>query len=227
MNRNLLKAYNKVRNDYDVTFSEQDATVWKLFLPASKFEDKEEYCFLNDCGTWSPLSREWQSRISELGKNDFALLELGGQEYYVSMDDHNTIHQQNMETQKRREIKKVASGLGSDLVAYSKKTGTQPGVEYEIRFKEDFPRSPPFVRVIRPRFQFHTGHVTVGGSICVESLTNQAWARDPLTMDGVFTLLQHLLVEGGGRVDLACKHPYTLEEARLAFGRVSEDHGWK
>ena len=31
------------------------------------------------------------------------------------------------------------------------------------------------MRVIRPRFAFHTGHVTVGGSICIELLTSSGW----------------------------------------------------
>lgn len=34
---------------------------------------------------------------------------------------------------------------------------------------------PPFVRVVRPRFQFRTGHVTIGGSICMELLTLSGW----------------------------------------------------
>jgi ubiquitin-conjugating enzyme E2 Q len=45
----------------------------------------------------------------------------------------------------------------------------------EIRFPPDFPWQPPFIRVVAPRFAFHTGHVTVGGSICMELLTS-AWS---------------------------------------------------
>jgi ubiquitin-conjugating enzyme E2 Q len=42
----------------------------------------------------------------------------------------------------------------------------------EMRFGKDYPMSPPFVRVIRPRFlgfqQGGGGHVTAGGAMCME-----------------------------------------------------------
>ena len=33
----------------------------------------------------------------------------------------------------------------------------QPVLHLEMKFPKDYPMSPPFVRIIRPRFQFHTG----------------------------------------------------------------------
>jgi len=46
---------------------------------------------------------------------------------------------------------------------------------FEIRFPPDFPLSPPFFRIITPRFLpfIHGGggHVTGGGSICMDLLT--------------------------------------------------------
>lgn len=45
----------------------------------------------------------------------------------------------------------------------------------EIRFGESFPLAPPFCRVVYPRFlpfiQGGGGHVTGGGSICMDLLT--------------------------------------------------------
>ena len=42
----------------------------------------------------------------------------------------------------------------------------------EMRFAKDYPMSPPFVRVIRPRFlTYHQrggGHITAGGAVCME-----------------------------------------------------------
>jgi ubiquitin-conjugating enzyme E2 Q len=35
---------------------------------------------------------------------------------------------------------------------------------------------PPFIRVVYPRFAFHTGHVTWGGSLCLETLVNTGTA---------------------------------------------------
>ena len=50
----------------------------------------------------------------------------------------------------------------------------------EIRFGKDYPMSPPFVRIIRPRFlgfqQGGGGHVTAGGALCMELLTNSGWS---------------------------------------------------
>ena len=74
-------------------------------------------------------------------------------------------------------------------------SSTQPVVEMEMKFPKDYPMSPPFVRIVRPRFQFltgkrlslmdplhlllslsYTGHVTVGGSICMQMLTRSGWS---------------------------------------------------
>lgn len=53
-------------------------------------------------------------------------------------------------------------------------------VVMEMRFGKNYPMSPPFVRVIRPRFlsfmQGGGGHVTAGGALCMELLTNSGWS---------------------------------------------------
>ncbi|KAH6621054.1 hypothetical protein B0J18DRAFT_215770 [Chaetomium sp. MPI-SDFR-AT-0129] len=53
-------------------------------------------------------------------------------------------------------------------------------VVLEIRFGPDFPISPPFVRVVRPRFlpfmNGGGGHVTAGGAMCMELLTATGWS---------------------------------------------------
>lgn len=50
----------------------------------------------------------------------------------------------------------------------------------EMRFGSQYPMSPPFIRVIKPRFmcfaQGGGGHVTVGGALCMELLTNSGWS---------------------------------------------------
>ena len=70
----------------------------------------------------------------------------------------------------------------------------------EQKFPSSFPFDPPFIRVVKPRFAFHSGHVTVGlkfseflfftkfffgwlfslfvkgGSICFELLTRSGWS---------------------------------------------------
>jgi ubiquitin-conjugating enzyme E2 Q len=55
-----------------------------------------------------------------------------------------------------------------------------PSVVLELRFPDQFPFAPPFARVVRPRMlpfaQGGGGHVTMGGSICMELLTASGWS---------------------------------------------------
>jgi ubiquitin-conjugating enzyme E2 Q len=44
-----------------------------------------------------------------------------------------------------------------------------------MTFPENYPFAPPFVRVIKPIFKFRSGHVTTGGSICMQLLTSSGW----------------------------------------------------
>ena len=55
---------------------------------------------------------------------------------------------------------------------------------FRVVFPSSFPAAPPYVRVLRPRFVFRTGHVTIGGSICTEVLTNQGWSSS-MTVESV------------------------------------------
>lgn len=62
-------------------------------------------------------------------------------------------------------------GKDIPLVADMKKAGLK-SIVLELRFPGNFPMSPPFVRVIGPRFlgfqQGGGGHVTAGGAMCME-----------------------------------------------------------
>ena len=101
-------------------------------------------------------------------------------------------------------------------------------VELLVYFPSMFPSVPPFVRVVKPRFRFHTGHVTVGGSICTELLTTSGWISS-MTIENLILFLHRTIIDGQGRVDLTSplvNVPYDESEARQAFQRVSQDHGW-
>lgn len=99
-------------------------------------------------------------------------------------------------------------------------------LDFEVRFDSNFPYSPPFLRIIRPRFAFHTGHVTVGGSICMQSITNSGWI--PVrTVESVFIEILFNMGEGNARLDPRNAHiDYSIEEAREAFNRVARQHNW-
>ncbi|KAL8960424.1 MAG: hypothetical protein Q9183_005468, partial [Haloplaca sp. 2 TL-2023] len=65
--------------------------------------------------------------------------------------------------------------LASDMKAKNLKS-----IVCEFRFGKDYPMAPPFVRIIRPRFLSFMagggGHVTAGGALCMELLTNSGWS---------------------------------------------------
>eukprot|EP00742_Colponemidia_sp_Colp-10_P017001 GILJ01019527.1.p1 GENE.GILJ01019527.1~~GILJ01019527.1.p1 ORF type:complete len:929 (+),score=130.45 GILJ01019527.1:154-2787(+) len=116
--------------------------------------------------------------------------------------------------------------LAKDLKAYAKKYQRPAEVSLEIIFPEQFPFSPPFVRVVRPRFKFHTGHVTVGGSICMELLTSSGWSPG-YSVEAILVQIQADMIAGGGSVDMAnATKDYSMAEAREAFTRVARQHGW-
>jgi ubiquitin-conjugating enzyme E2 Q len=86
---------------------------------------------------------------------------------------------------------------------YGAEYGKAEEVVLRIHFTPGFPTTPPFVRVIRPRFMFHTGHVTIGGSICTEVLTASntpgSW-QSTITMENLILLLHNLIgVDGKGQ----------------------------
>lgn len=106
----------------------------------------------------------------------------------------------------------------------------------EVRFGASFPISPPFVRVIRPRFvpfaQGGGGHVTMGGSICSELLTNSGWSP-ALSLEKVFLEVRMNLCEKDPparleRFDRAMNaQDYNVFEAIDAYRRAATSHGWQ
>lgn len=102
-----------------------------------------------------------------------------------------------------------------------------PGGKIELRlsFPSQYPSAPPYVRVIRPRFQFRTGHVTIGGSICTEMLTSVGWSST-MTVESVLVGIRANMLVGGARLDLRIKQDYSEAEAQEAFNRMVREHGW-
>lgn len=105
----------------------------------------------------------------------------------------------------------------------------------EVRFGRDYPYSPPFVRVVRPRFlPFSSGgggHITIGGAICMELLTASGWS--PVTrMDTVFVSIRMAMSETDRPAHLqttetsARMFDYSASEALDAYIRFAGVHGW-
>lgn len=97
-------------------------------------------------------------------------------------------------------------------------------IKFEIRLPEDYPFSPPFVRIISPRFQQMTGYVTYGGSICFELLTKGGWVA-AMSVVKVMIAVMINMIDGGARLDLNSPYKeYGYEEAVAAYGRILQAH---
>lgn len=104
-------------------------------------------------------------------------------------------------------------------------------VVLEVRFGKDYPMSPPFVRIIRPRFLSFMagggGHVTAGGALCMELLTNSGWSAVS-NMESV--LLQVRLAISStdpkpARLEPGKVRDYDVGEAIEAYIRACHAHG--
>ena len=109
----------------------------------------------------------------------------------------------------------------------------------EIRFWKDYPISPPFVRVIRPRFlgfqQGGGGHVTAGGALCMELLTNSGWSAVS-NIESVLLQVRMAIsstdprparLEGGQDAKKGTVRDYGIGEAVSAYLRACQMHGWE
>lgn len=97
-------------------------------------------------------------------------------------------------------------------------------IKFEIRLPEDYPFSPPFVRIISPRFQQMTGYVTYGGSICFELLTKGGWVAAMSVVKVMIAVMMNM-IDGGARLDFASPYKeYGYEEAVAAYGRILQAH---
>lgn len=112
----------------------------------------------------------------------------------------------------------------------------------EVRFGRQYPLTPPFVRVVRPRFHPFAlgggGHVTAGGAMCMELLTGSGWSPAN-SMESVLLQVRMAMcnlepkparlsvaVERAGGVSALARSDYSVSEARDAFLRAAAAHGW-
>ncbi|KAF3491430.1 polymerase family protein [Arthroderma uncinatum] len=112
-------------------------------------------------------------------------------------------------------------------------------VVLELRFPQQYPISPPFVRVIRPRFLgFQSGgggHVTAGGALCMELLTNSGWSAVS-SIESVLlqvrmaissTEPQPARLVSGQDARRGKVMDYGVGEAVEAYIRACRMHGWQ
>ena len=90
-------------------------------------------------------------------------------------------------------------------------------VELEMKFPDQYPFEPPFVRVVKPRFKRQTGFV-MSGAICMELLTKDGW--NPINdIESVIVSIRSLMVVGGGRIEIATEMPKDAYKKALAAGK--------
>lgn len=114
------------------------------------------------------------------------------------------------------------------------KSAKMRSVVLEIRFPSRFPMEPPFVRVIRPRFltflQGGGGHVTAGGAMCMELLTNSGWSA-VASLDSVLLQVRLAITSTDprpARLDRGFhSQDYNIGEAVQAYRRACMQHDWK
>jgi len=116
--------------------------------------------------------------------------------------------------------------LADDLQKWKKSSG-KDYVSLVIKFSSQYPFVPPFVRVLEPRFAFRTGHVTLGGAICMEMLTMSGW-RPINSIESIIITVRAQIgsTEGGARLDFSGPSGYNEPEAWEAFRRAAGTHGW-
>lgn len=109
----------------------------------------------------------------------------------------------------------------------------QKSIVLELRFPPQFPMDPPLVRVIRPRFlEFAAGgggHVTTGGSMCMELLTHSGWLPTA-SIESVLLQVRMALSSTDprpARLNLYANRDYSVGEAVEAYRRVAQAHGWQ
>ncbi|KAF8641742.1 hypothetical protein AX16_009819 [Volvariella volvacea WC 439] len=118
-------------------------------------------------------------------------------------------------------------------IAQDMKRNNVNSLIFEIRFPPTFPNSPPFFRIITPRFlpfiQGGGGHVTGGGSICMDLLTADGWLPSysiPAVLMQIKLAISNLDPRPA-RLSQDWKRPYSPYEALEGFRRAAATHGWK
>ena len=115
------------------------------------------------------------------------------------------------------------------LVADMKKKNIK-SIVLEIRFNKDFPFTPPYIRVIRPRFlslaQGGGGHVVLGGAMCMELLTNTGWSSVS-SMESVLMQVRLAIASvPPAKLDPSGRGDYGTGEAADGYIRACNTHGW-
>ena len=115
------------------------------------------------------------------------------------------------------------------LVDDMKTRGIQ-SIVLDMRFPGSYPMSPPFVRVVRPRFlgfqQGGGGHITAGGALCMELLTNSGWSAVSSIESVLLQVRMAIASTDPKPARIESDRDYGVGEAIEAYKRACIAHGW-
>jgi len=97
-------------------------------------------------------------------------------------------------------------------------------IELNFSFPEDYPISPPFVRVVQPKLR--GGHV-YEGAICLELLTKKGWSCS-YCVEAIIVQVSSLFSHGGARIE--DKGKFDKLASKKYFDHIEETHtknGWR
>ncbi|KAL4763344.1 putative ubiquitin conjugating enzyme [Aspergillus foveolatus] len=122
----------------------------------------------------------------------------------------------------------------SSFIAKDLEKANMTSIIMEMRFPADFPLVPPFLRIIRPRFVRFAlgggGHITAGGAMCLELLTNTGWLPS-FSIESVLLQVRMAITNEfprPARLDFNAKGTeYRIDEAINEYKRVCIAHGWE
>ncbi|KAF0427761.1 Ubiquitin-conjugating enzyme E2 Q [Gigaspora margarita] len=157
-------------------------------------------------------------------KQDTASNDLG---FYVKLDQLHSIYQWVVQLKNFD----PSIPLAQDMARHNVEC-----IELEVRFAPDYPNLPPYIRVLRPRLlRFMNGgggHVTAGGSVCMELLTlgnshDRGWYPE-YTMEAVLLQVKLALssLNPPARLDHDWRRDYNAREAMDGYIRSANLHGW-
>ena len=177
----LLKTFRrtKVLLDADaphvtIGFWGERIDIWKVTFKAEAFNDcapllaDDLHRYAQVCGT--RFARSFGNESIKPGES------MRGKTPVKAIETHDEIMKDsglvatNSERNNNIQMNTGEAGVINGNIASSLNQRDEIGAEVVLKFEFpiDFPSRPPFVSVWRPRFMFHTGHVTIGGSICAQ-----------------------------------------------------------
>ncbi len=98
-------------------------------------------------------------------------------------------------------------------------------IELELKFGNNYPFAPPFIRIVTPMFENLTGHITSHGAICNEILSSKGWI--PTCSIEMLLIIIISEISEDGRIDIVnYNKSYDYEESKKSFNQMIVAQGW-